>query len=594
MSTPFQAAIDKGIKAHGERSFDVALASYRDALALRPDDAEALSLCGLALVHSGAPAEALPLLTRAVEREPGEAGLRMNLVEGLLQLNDTERARQELNAILASDPGNVRARQRLHPLDSQAFIIARDWPALRTTASNWTRSSPGNHTAWRAAARAAFEMGLHTEACHAFEQVLTLVPANAADLAAYGGLSLHALRFDAAAAALDKVESLDPQYAPMLASRALLSMYLGKFAESEDYCRRCLARDPDYIPAYTTLSRVRRGGLAENDLAALARAASNPEVPLDYRVSAVFAIAHAHDARGDTDTAFAAYEEAHALALQRDLQEGRSFDVASGALRSERTIELSAAVPRLEAQTNAPRPIFIVGMPRSGTTLVESVLGAHSKVVACGERPQMQQILRAMLASPAGSVDTQTAQAWAASYFSGLPKLDGADHITDKHPLNFEAIGLIARLMPDAVIVHLRRSPVETGLSIYRQEFNKHWPFVHRLEDIGAYYAQYARLMARWEQELPGRIATIQYEDFVQDFETAAPELLRACGLAWEPQCLEFQRNPRAIATFSTVQARDPVRLAPSRAERYGERLQPLIAALNSAGVDLRTGALAS
>ena len=152
-------------------------------------------------------------------------------------------------------------------------------------------------------------------------------------------------------------------------------------------------------------------------------------------------------------------------------------------------------------------------------------------------------------------------QQWAAAYFSELPDRGNAAHVTDKHPLNFEAAGLIARLLPDARIIHVRRDPLETCLSIYRQEFNKHWTFAHRLADIGHHYGQYARLVAHWERTLPGQFTTFQYEDFVATFERAAPELVAACGLEWEAQCLEFQRTPRVIATFSTVQARDPVRL---------------------------------
>jgi hypothetical protein len=140
----------------------------------------------------------------------------------------------------------------------------------------------------------------------------------------------------------------------------------------------------------------------------------------------------------------------------------------------------------------------------------------------------------------------------------------------------------------------VRRNPLETCLSLFRQEFNKLWTFAHRLADIGHHYGHYARLVAHWERALPGRFVTIQYEDFVTDFERGAAELVRACGLAWEPQCLQFQSTPRAIVTFSTVQARDPVTLGNGRAQRYDRHLAPLVDALNRAGVDLTTGALTS
>ena len=135
------------------------------------------------------------------------------------------------------------------------------------------------------------------------------------------------------------------------------------------------------------------------------------DVPLDYRISTAFAVAHAHDARGEIDAAFAMYEHAHSLAMERDLLENRSYDPAQAGKRVDRIKELSAALSDDVAPlAGAPRAIFIVGMPRSGTTLLESVLAAHSRVFACGERPTMQQILRALLTldesrTPAGRAD---------------------------------------------------------------------------------------------------------------------------------------------------------------------------------------------
>jgi hypothetical protein len=321
-------------------------------------------------------------------------------------------------------------------------------------------------------------------------------------------------------------------------------------------------------------------------------------VYLDYRIAAIFAIANAHDARGEIDTAFAAYDAAHMLSRERDAFEKRSYDAAQDAVRIQRTVNLWERLPEIPPVANAPRPIFIVGMPRSGTTLLEAVLGAHSRVFACGERLAMRQILRwptSLEQTPPAEYQRKL-QDWAKFYFRDLPDAQvrhGADHITDKHPRNFEAAGFITRLLPTAVIVHVRRAPVETCLSIYRQEFNKHWTFTHRLTDIAEYYVRYARLVANWERVLPPeKFITIQYEDFVADFANAAPKLVQACGLEWEPQCLEFQKTGHPIATFSTVQARSAVALGNGRAQRYEKFLGPLTAALAAGGIDLRTGAL--
>ena len=164
-----------------------------------------------------------------------------------------------------------------------------------------------------------------------------------------------------------------------------------------------------------------------------------------------------------------------------------------------------------------------------------------------------------------------------------------ADHVTDKQPLNFEAVGLILRLFPHAVVICLRRDPIETGLSVYRQEFNKPWTFAHRLEDIGHAYRRHERLVAHWEKIFPDRILIVRYEDFASDFLQAAPRLVRACGLDWEQGCLEFQRLPNPFSTFSTVQVRDPVANLNGRAARYAPYLGPLVDSLTPHNRPTRT-----
>lgn len=592
--SPFIETLERGVTAHQAGRLDDALQAYRAALEIRPDDAEASSLCGLALLHSGKGEEAMPLLQHAVDREPGQSGFRLNLAEGLAQTGKADRAMVELGLIIAVDPSNASALSRFYALESEALLARREWAKLYANGVAWTKVDSKSAAAWHSLSRAAFEDGRLLEAAAAFARALELGNPTAAELTAHAGLCLKAFEMNAARISLDRAEALDPNFPQMLATRALLLMYVGKFAEAEAYCRRCLQHKPDFVPAYATLSRLGLGALDKADVLALYEIVRRADVYVDHRITAMFAIAHAYDARGDFDSAFLTYQGAHALAFERDGIERRAHDMTQDAAKVERVAKLSETLPQIEQPGNAPRPIFIVGMPRSGTTLIESVLGAHSRVLACGERPAMRHLLRVMLgvAQSGSPIDEHTLQDWAKFYFRDVPELGGADHVTDKHPRNFEAAGLIARMLPNAVIVHVRRNPVETCLSVYRHEFNKQWTFTHDLVDIARYYRRYAQLAARWERTLPGRFVTIQYEDFVTNFESAAPQLLQTCGLSWEPQCLEFQKTPRAIATFSTVQVRSPVTLGNGRAQKYQKHLEPLVAALEAAGIDLQTGAL--
>jgi tetratricopeptide (TPR) repeat protein len=590
----FVETLERGVSAHQAGRLDDALKSYRAALEIRPNDAEASSLCGLALLHSGQGAEAMPFLQQAVDREPRQNGFRLNLAEGLAQTGRPDRAMVELGLIIATDPTNAQALSRFYALESDALIKQRNWAKLLANGLAWTKIDAKSPAAWRSLARAAFENGRLLDSVRAFAHSLSLSQPTAAELTAYAGLCLQALEMEEARTVLAQAEALDPNYPQMLGTYGLLMMYEGRFTEAEAYCRRCLQHKPDFVPAYSTLSRLRRGALEDADLQVLDQLARTADLPGDFRIPAIFCIAHAYDARGDFDAAFAAYRAAHSLARQRDALENRAYDSNQDAARVDRIVRLSEKLPEVAPPDNAPRAIFVVGMPRSGTTLIESVLGAHSRVFACGERPVMRQILRFLLGvdQDGNVVDEARLQDWGKLYFRDLPNIGNADHVTDKHPRNFEAAGLIARMLPNAVIVNVRRDPLETCLSIYRQEFNKHWTFTHDLLDIADYYKRYAQLVALWERTLPGRFVTIRYEDFVANFASAAPQLLQACGLDWEPRCLQFQNAPRAITSFSTVQARSPVALANGRVEKYRRHLGPLIAALEAAGIDLQTGAM--
>lgn len=654
----FADSMERGLAAHREGRMADALAAYRAALSLKPEDAEAMSLMGLALVHGGRSNEGLIFMNRAVDIEPRAVGLRMNLAEGLVAAGQQRRAMQEFRTVTDLEPGHVRAWERVGDvaaslgdeaaavdgwgrsylvdhqnidaalkvarlemgrgradvamrlldtllsrapgepralmLKAQSFESRREWQRLAELAAGWARVRPDDADAWRFVSKAAYESARHIDAVNAFKRALQLIQPTAADWSALASLCMHALDFDSATAALEKAEALEPGSSATLGRRALLLMYEGKFAKAEEYCRRALAADPSNVSAITTLSRLRSGRMSDAELKMVEAVARRADVDVDSRIAALFAVAHAQDARKDIDAAFRTYEQAHELALGRDAAEGKMYDRAGAERRAQRIIELSRAPSAFTPDAGTVRPIFIVGMPRSGTTLIESVLGVHSRVFAMGERPEMRQILSARLDMDARAVtpDAQVLRSWGQAYLSGVPAADSKGHMTDKHPLNFEAVGLIAELFPDAQIVHVRRNPLETGLSIFRQEFNKLWTFTHRLADIGHFYGLYAHLADHWQRHLADRFLTVQYEDFVADFAAQAQQLVERCGLTWEPECLDFQEVSRAIATFSTVQARAPVSSGNGRAQLYARYLGPMVDELERSRVDLQTGAL--
>jgi Flp pilus assembly protein TadD len=637
-----------------------ALDHYRSAAAQEPGSAEAHSVYGLMLLQLGRADEAEAPLRKAVEIAPRHPALRMNLAQWLAHQGKIDDAVHVVARIVEDEPqhwwawerlGELKARQRkfgeaaahferaseLKPQDpsllfkraqscfddgrhveaerirAEAESLARtsiavlrqhaefhqaraNWAGLEKVANAWIAVNSRDPAAWRSLATAQWETGYFGRAMEAFRHALTLGVRDAQSLATYGGLCMSALEFDVAAKALDEAEALDPNCTPMLSAKASLLMVSGRYDEAQSYCRRALEKNRSDVSAYKTLVQLTSGLLSKVELADLESLVNREDLRLVDRVTGAFALADCYEAQETGAEAFAAYDRANVLARESGGAEGIYYDAVARKARTDELISLCDSVPERPARDSELRIVFVVGMPRSGTTLVESVIGAHSKVFACGERMAIRWVIEEFLsrARAAGitQIDAGTWDEWRKLFWQGIPLEHGASVVTDKNPWNFDATGVILRLFPDARVIHVRRNPMDTGLSIYRNQFSKGMQFANRLEDIGHYYGEYARLMAHWDRVAAGRFATIQYEEMIRDFDTAGPALLAACGLDWEPGCRRFWESRRVISTMSTMQARRPLETRAGRAEKYATELKPLADSLRAAGVDLTTGAL--
>ena len=658
-SGDWREAVAHGHAARREGRLDAALAHYHSAVVQAPNDADANSLYGLMLLELDRIDEAAASLKRAVEIDPANPAARLNLAElearrgnvqgaiGIVESLAAEHPRLwwiwdrlgELNvragrlagaadhfrraselrpddprlllrwarAVLESaGPAPARtivaAAARLAPTDEgvlglQAEIheAAADWASLKRIAQTWMGAHPQSPAPWRHAATAHWETGHRRQALRFHRTFVERSGATATRLAEYGRLCAVALDYAEAARALDAAERQDPDCALVLTAKANLSMFQGRLDAALAYARRAIAADPRDTAAYKVLVRVSGAAIGDDERTQIARLAEDAGLRLRDRITAAFALADCLDAQGDDDAAFAAYTRAHELCLERARNEGFAYDPALVRARTDRLIAHFADAPPVLQTEVPPVPVFIVGMPRSGTTMVESILGAHSRVEACGERDEMGVILREFETEVAHGSAEQLPEAtrhrWRESYWREIPRPVDTLAVTDKNPWNFEALGLILHLFPNARVIHVRRDPVETCLSIFRNEFAPHVTFVNRLADIGHYYGEYARLMAHWNTILGNRILTMQYEDLVSDINAGAARILEFCGLDWEDACATFWTSSRVVNTISSVQVRQPPTQFSGRRNRYARHLAPLTEALRSAGVDLRSGA---
>ncbi len=364
---------------------------------------------------------------------------------------------------------------------------------------------------------------------------------------------------------------------------------LGRFEAAERCLHRVLEMEPDTDEALHGLSVLGRVSKRSDHIQRMQSRLSGEPGDRRQTVRHHFTLARAFLEQGDEGRAMD-----HFMAANQLKRSGFYYDIDQDAAWMDRiatVFDTDFFSSRRQWGSDSRLPIFILGMPRSGTTLVEQILASHPRVHGAGELNEIGRLSDEMGAlSPssrgfpeaAGDFDAQTWQQWGEAYVAALRLRDpDAERVTDKMPHNFLLIGLIHTMLPNARIIHCRRDPVDTGLSCFMQNFASGHLFSHDLTEVGRYYRHYDRLMNHWNRQLPGRLLEVHYEKLVTDPETEIRRLLTACDLSWHAGCLEFHTLRRPVRTSSVTQVRRPLyQTAVGRWRRLRSRLGPLLEAL--------------
>lgn len=408
----------------------------------------------------------------------------------------------------------------------------------------------------------------------------------------YAQLLLKAHRAEAATAVLERAVVLAPDRPGARLAQIRQRIQIGQIEAAIQLALDVLRDDPGSVPAASMLSEIAPGRIPEPSIAALQEVLREKDGDSENRASAGLALGRVLEARENHDLAFDAFAQAnHALKL-RARQRGRDYDPAATEHRVD-ALQRIFPLPHEPPADAGQGLIFIVGMPRSGTTLLDRILAAHARVRSVGEHAVMPALAaRANLES--GDPERfealmhQSGDELRSQYLSSLPYTPSAERcIVDKLPLNFWNVGLIARLFPRACVIHSRRDPRDIGLSSFRLRFPETFEYVNDFDDFAHYFAQHERLMQHWQQVFPGWVATTDYEQLVDSIEPSVRALLGYCGLPWDAACLKFAENREAVYTLSMGQVRRELyRDATGRWRRYAAHMAPLERALERNGVE--------
>ncbi len=544
-------------RLYGKGRLDEAAGLCRRWLAASGRSAAPLRWMGRIAGALGDGQAALRLLTEAAGLAPGDVGIESELGEALDRLGRFDEAAAVYGRLLERHPDLADCRLRL----ASALREARRPEAALAQLDRLLAERPDEVEARDLAATCLVDLGRHAEARPHLEAVAAARPDAA--------LSWRRL--------------------------ATVCLAIGRLDEAEAHLRRGLAIDPHDAEAHLRLSAIVRHGPGHPDIEAIERELSRPGLDRLARQNLCFALGRARANAGDHAAAFAAYQEANRLKRS-------TFDydpAATEALFEAIETVFAGPLPALPGPLpDHPRLLFIVGMPRSGTTLCERILDGHPSVRGVGESRRLSQAIEAAMLRtgrryPEGirALDGEALAAIGRDCHAGLLRQarwspgGEATVIVDKMPHNFRYLGVIAHLWPEAVIVAMRRDPLDVCLSCFEQHFSGNHPYAYDLDELGRYYLAYDRLMRFWRRRLPGRIVDVDYADLVTDPRSVVEPVLARLGLDWDAHCGAFNERDGTVTTASLVQVRQPLyRSSIGRWRRYERELAGLRALLDEGG----------
>ena len=589
----------------------------RAALDSKPDIPKALRELSTALLGQGRGDEAIACLQRIVELEPNKSVSHFDLSNAFARIGKKEEAEAALQESFRLDPKRqilfeaIRLQHDGRPKDAEMRLreILRDEPTNATATralgsialdegryrmatrllQNAVKLAPDYFAAWVELSRALTEFEQLDEARDAIAQVIRLESGLAYPYVLLGNLESKAGDYEAAVTAFETALNKQADNGGALAGLGHALKTIGRQEQAIDRYRSCVQSYPAFGEAWWSLANLKTFRFSDDEVAVMEQHVDQERLNDETRVNINFALGKAYEDRGDYDKAFHRYDSGNKLRRAHE-----NYDPVQNEALHDQIIE--AITPQFIEENAAHAeqrndPIFIVGLPRSGSTLIEQILASHSQVDGTHELPDLPRVIRTInqwqihgkgypVAVPL--LEPVHIKELGEQYLNATDRYrKGAPRFTDKMPNNFSMVGLLALILPNAKIINARRHPLDSCMGSYKQLFYRGQSFTYDLVELGEYYLEYQRIMDHWNKILPGRVLDVHYENMVVNQEEETRRLIEFCELPWEEACLRFYETERAVNTASSEQVRQPIYSKSINAwRRFENHLGPLVEVL--------------
>jgi len=569
----------------GIGKFDAAIVSFRRALAIKPDFAEAHYNLGIALQNIGQLDAAAESYRRTLKVKPNLFQAHINLGNACMTLGKLDEAVASFRSVLKIKPDFAEIHNNLgialQALEQPDNAMAHFRRALEI--------NPGYAEAYVNLGVVLQDLGQFDGAVACFREAIKSNPDYALAHNNLGALLHYVEHPDEAEASLRRAITLKPDYAEAHANLCNVLVVLGNTGEAENLLGKAIELNPcnaNLLATALSHFSYRQDDPRFQQLDAVYT--QRESLPSDERIKLNFAMGKAMEGVGEYDKSFAAYEEGNHLSYRKrpfdEAKEDRFLEKICGYFSPDIFKKFSGIAGTLPSMQDQRTPIFIVGIPRSGTTLIEQILSSHPAVFGAGELSALNDISKKaepLLYDSTGWDATASAmRKLGEEYLDQVWKLaPDATRITDKLPGNYRNLGLIHLMLPNAKIIHAMRNPMDVSFSCYTTQFWSGHEYSFDLEAMGRQYLRYMQLMRHWHGVLPaGRVLDVRYEDIVAEPEREVKRMLNYLELPWNPACLSFHENKRAVHTASVAQVRKPLYSSSvARWERFEKHLHPLL-----------------